>query len=270
MALHLVTGASDGIGKQTALELSKRHIRVLVHGRSEARAAQAVKELQAANREGEFAPIWGDFASMKEVEAMAGRVLEAHESLDVLINNAGIFAKRREVTADGFELTMAVNHFAHVLLTHRLLPLLEAAAQGRVVNVASGVHQSGHLSLEDLALSKGWSGYGAYASSKLANVLFTAELAKRLKGTKVTTYSLHPGVIHTKLLTQGFGGGGADLASGAVTSVYCATEPSLKDLSGQYFSNARRAPFAREAQDAAFTKAFYEESCRLVGVQPLN
>src|SRR5581483_5960687 len=182
MALHLVTGASDGIGKQTALELSRRGIRVLVHGRSEARAAQAVKDLQAANRQGDFQPVWGDFASMKDVEAMAARVLEAEKALDVLINNAGIFAKRREVTADGFELTMAVNHFAHVLLTHRLMPLLKAAAQGRVVNVSSGVHQSGRVDLDDLALSRGWSGTGAYASSKLANVLFTAELARRLKG----------------------------------------------------------------------------------------
>src|SRR3954467_12863463 len=114
MPLHLVTGASDGIGRQTALELSRKGARVLVHGRNEKRAAQAVKELVAANPEAELEPVWGDFASMKEVEAMAERVRKAHSSLDVLLNNAGVFVHERRLTADGFELTMAVNHFAHV------------------------------------------------------------------------------------------------------------------------------------------------------------
>lgn len=269
MPLHLVTGASDGIGKQTALELSRRGARVLVHGRNEKRAAQAVKDIVHANPKAELEPVWGDFASMKEVEAMAERVLKAHQSLDVLLNNAGVFVHERSVTADGFELTMAVNHFAHVLLTHRLLPLLVEAPQGRIVNVSSMAHMRGDLSMDDLTLSKGWTGYGAYGTSKLANILFTVELAKRLKGTKVTTYALHPGVIHTKLLTSGFGGGGADLESGAVTSVYCATEPSLAKETGQYYSSARRAETSRQAKDAKLATAFYEESCRLVGVKPL-
>jgi NAD(P)-dependent dehydrogenase (short-subunit alcohol dehydrogenase family) len=269
MPVHLVTGASDGIGKQTALELSKKGVRVLVHGRNEKRATQAVKDLAASNRSGEFQPVWADFASMKDVAAMAERVLKAEKSLDVLLNNAGVFMQERALSGDGFELTMAVNHFSHFVLTHALLPLLKAAPQGRVVNVSSMAHMRGHLDLKDLTLSKGWDGYGAYGASKLANVLFTVELAKRLHGTKVTTYALHPGVIHTKLLTTGFGGGGADLESGAVTSVYCATEPSLINANGQYFSNARRADTSREAKDEKLATAFYEESCRLTNVTPL-
>jgi NAD(P)-dependent dehydrogenase (short-subunit alcohol dehydrogenase family) len=269
MPVHLVTGASDGIGKQTALELSKKGARVLVHGRNEKRATQAVKELSGAHRGGEFQPVWADFASMKDVAAMAERVLKAEKSLDVLLNNAGVFMKERALSGDGFEMTMAVNHFSHFVLTHALLPLLKAAPQGRVVNVSSMAHMRGHLDVKDLTLSKGWDGYGAYATSKLANILFTVELAKRLHGTKVTTYALHPGVIHTKLLTTGFGGGGADLESGAVTSVYCATEPSLTGASGQYFSSARKADTSHEAKDAKLATAFYEESCRLTGVAPL-
>jgi NAD(P)-dependent dehydrogenase (short-subunit alcohol dehydrogenase family) len=269
MALHLVTGASDGIGKQTALELSRKGVRLLVHGRNEKRAVQAVKDLVAANPKAELEPIWADLTSMKQVEAMAERVLKAQQSLDVLLNNAGVFMQERKLTGDGFEQTMAVNHFAHVLLTHRLLPLLQQAPQGRIVNVSSMAHMRGHLELDDLTLSKGWGGYGAYATSKLANILFTVELAKRLKATKITVYALHPGVIETKLLVSGFGGGGADLESGAVTSVYCATDSKLAHESGHYYSNARRADASRQASDAKLATAFYEESCRLLGLKPL-
>src|SRR5581483_9059343 len=143
------------------------------------------------------------------------------------LNNAGVFMQHRELSPEGFEMTMAVNHFAHFVLTHRLLPLLR---RGRVVNVSSMAHLRGHLDLKDLTLSRGWDGYGAYATSKLANVLFTVELAKR----GATAFALHPGVIHTKMLTTGFGAGGADVKTGAVTSVYCATEQGLPN--GAYFS----------------------------------
>lgn len=265
MTVYLVTGASDGIGRQTALELQKRGGTVLVHGRSEPRAIDAVKSLGP----GDFVPVWGDLSSLGDVAAMADRVLEKHPVIDVLLNNAGVFMKERKLTPDGFETTMAVNHFGHFLLTHRLLPALKAAKQGRVVHVSSMAHQRGGIDLDDLTFEKGFSGYGAYSASKLANVLFSNALAQRLKSTKVTSNSLHPGVIKTKLLKTGFGMGGASLESGAVTSVYCATDPKLARVSGEYFADGQQAVASREARDVKLQEEFYARSCKLTGVVPL-
>jgi NAD(P)-dependent dehydrogenase (short-subunit alcohol dehydrogenase family) len=267
MGTHLVTGATDGIGKQTALELSKKGHTVLVHGRSEQRANDAVREISGLG--GTFVPVWGDLASLKEVALLAERVLSKHPVLDVLLNNAGVFMRERKLSVDGFEMTMAVNHFGHFALTHHLLPALKAAPQGRVVHVSSMAHQRGTVDLKDLAFERRFDGYGAYSSSKMANVLFSNELARRLRGTHVTSNALHPGVIRTKLLATGFGPGGASLASGAVTSVWSATAPELGKVTGEYFSDTRMAEAAREARDEKHARAFYEESCRLTHVAPL-
>jgi NAD(P)-dependent dehydrogenase (short-subunit alcohol dehydrogenase family) len=267
MGTHLVTGATDGIGKQTALELAKKGHTVLVHGRSEQKATDAVRELSKSASG--FEPVWGDLSSLSEVSQLVERVLARHPVLDVLLNNAGVFMRERKLSVDGFEMTMAVNHFGHFLLTHGLLPALKAAPQGRVVHVSSMAHQRGTVDLKDLTFEKRFDGYTAYSSSKLANLLFSNELARRLRGTAVTSNALHPGVIRTKLLATGFGPGGATLASGAVTSVYCATSPELAKVSGEYFSESRRVESAREARDEKHAKAFYEESCRLTHVAPL-
>ena len=265
MPTHLVTGATDGIGKQTALELSKKGATVLVHGRNEARATEAVKALGP----GDYHPVWGDLASLKDVAAMADRVLAKHPVIDVLLNNAGVFMKERQLTPDGFEKTMAVNHFGHFVLTHRLLPALTAARQGRIVHVSSMAHMRGGIELDDLTFERDFSGYGAYSASKLANVLFSNALARRLKGTAVTSNSLHPGVIRTKLLATGFDSGGASLASGAVTSVYCASEPKLAEVSGEYFADGRKAEASSEGRSLKLQDAFYALSCELTGMTPL-
>jgi NAD(P)-dependent dehydrogenase (short-subunit alcohol dehydrogenase family) len=269
MAIHLVTGSTDGIGLQTALELAKAGAAVLVHGRSEARATEAVRALQKRFKKGAFEPVWGDLSSMRETAALGDRVLKTHPVLDVLLNNAGVFMTERQLSADGFEMTMAVNHFSHFVLTHRLLPALKAAPQGRVVHVSSMAHVRGKLELDDLTFGKQWDGHAAYSASKLANIWFSNELARRLASTQVTSNALHPGVIDTKLLAKGFGRGGAGLAEGARTSVYCATEPKLSKVSGEYFSDRRKAQASAEARDAEGAQRFYEESCRLTGVAPL-
>ncbi|MBK7857442.1 MAG: SDR family oxidoreductase [Archangiaceae bacterium] len=268
MKTILVTGASDGIGKQTALELARLGHTVLVHARSEQKAAAAVAELSKA-QPGHYQPFFAELSKPREVDQLADRMLAAHPTLDVLLNNAGVFMKERQLTAEGFELSMAVNHFSHFVLTHRLLPALKAAPQGRVVHVASMAHGRGHLDLNDLTFERGFEGYGAYATSKLANVLFSNALARRLHGTAVTSNALHPGVIHTKLLTHGFGGGGAALESGARTSVFCATANALEKVSGAYFSDARQTEPSREARDAKLAEDFYALSCKLTGVTPL-
>jgi NAD(P)-dependent dehydrogenase (short-subunit alcohol dehydrogenase family) len=265
----IVTGATEGIGKQTALELLRKGLFVVVHGRSGERAKEAASALAKEAKSDLVDVAIADFASLKQVRAMGEGLARKYPRVDVLLNNAGVFAKARSVTEDGFELTVGVNHFAHFVLTHALIGPLRAADQGRVVHVASGVHGSGKVDMEDLQLEHGWSGYDAYASSKLMNVLFSNELARRLEGTRVTSNALHPGVIATKLLRTGFGAGGASVESGSRTSVRVATDPELATTTGAYFSDAREVPAAARAKDVKLARALYEESCKLTHVTPL-
>ncbi len=255
MGTILVTGASDGIGLATAKALLLRGDTVLAHGRTEAKAKAAVKSLGRG-----ASPVWGDLSDFRQIRALAGQV---SGPLDVLLNNAGVFQTERHESADGHELTMAVNHLAPFLLTKLLLPRLKQAPQGRVVNVSSMAHARGRLDLGDFDFKKGFDGYGVYAASKLANVYFTHALARRLEGTKVTAYALHPGVISTKLLHKGFGMGGAALAQGAVTSVYCATAPQLAKVSGRYYSDGLEVPCAPHANDVKLEEGLWELSEKL-------
>jgi NAD(P)-dependent dehydrogenase (short-subunit alcohol dehydrogenase family) len=264
----LVTGASDGIGFQTALQLGRAGARVLAHARSEAKAADTVTRLAAGGVTA--TPVWGDLSSLAGVRGLAKQVKGLASSLDVLVNNAGVYMHEDQRSADGFELTFAVNFVAPFVLTHELLWELEAAKQARVVNVSSIAHNRGRVSVEDLPAPRRFDGYGAYAASKLLNIFFTHELARRLtaKDSRVTTFCLHPGVIGTKLLQSGFGMGGASVESGARTSVFCATSASV-GASGTYYSDARETPCAAHANDAALEKALYEKTCALTGVAPL-
>lgn len=266
--IAVVTGATEGIGKQTAIELLKKGLVVVVHGRSPARATDAAREISKAARKDTVDTAVADFASLDQVRAMGRALAKKYPRLDVLLNNAGVFAKSRAVTADGFELTVGVNHFAHFVLTHMLLDSLRAAEQGRVVHVASNVHTGGRVDLGDLNMERDWTGYDAYASSKLMNVLFSNELARRLAKTKVTSNSLHPGVIATKLLHTGWGAGGASLEAGARTSVMVATDASLARKTGAYFSDEREVACSPRARDTKLAAAFYDKSCELTGIQP--
>ncbi len=262
--IAVITGATEGIGKQTAAELAERGFHVVIHGRNEARAKEAAKGLSGADI------CVGDFASLKQVRAMGADLAKRFLRIDVLLNNAGVYAKTRTLTEDGFELTVGVNHFAHFVLTHLLIDSLRASEQGRVVNVSSGVHGGGEIDFDDLNLEHGFSGYAAYANSKLMNVLFSNELARRLQNTRITSNALHPGVIATKLLREGFGGGGASLASGARTTTMVASDPSLRATTGAYFSDARKATASATARDEALAKKFYETSCKLTSTTPLE
>jgi NAD(P)-dependent dehydrogenase (short-subunit alcohol dehydrogenase family) len=266
MPTTIVTGATDGIGFQTALELARRGFRVGVHGRSEAKAARAVAALKAELKSGDFVPLWGDLSSLASVRALAKQALEQFPTLDVLVNNAGVFMDERVLTADGLETTMAVNHFAPFLLTALLRPALEKADAARVVNVSSMAHNNGRVDLNDLSFAKRYDGYGAYSASKAANVLFTHALARRLEGTRVTTHALHPGVISTKLLHKGFGAGGAKVESGAKTSVYVATAKELAGKTGLYFSDSRETACARAANDKKLEEGLWDASEKLTGL----
>lgn len=256
----IVTGASDGIGFETARALLGAGHTVLVHGRHRQRADASVARLTAVG--GTAVPVWGDFSRLDEVRALAAQVNEVASTLDVLINNAGIYAKSRSVTDDGFELTMGVNHFAPFLLTHHLMPLLRRTPGARIVNVSSMTHDGAALDIDDLSLSRHWDAYGAYATSKLANVLFTRALAARHDD--VTANALHPGVIGTKLLKSAFSMGGAAVADGARTSVFLATSPTVANITGAYFDNCRERAADRRARDTRLVDALWDASSAML------
>jgi NAD(P)-dependent dehydrogenase (short-subunit alcohol dehydrogenase family) len=258
----LVTGATDGIGLETARQLGALGWRVIVHGRNESKARDAVKKLANAAGGGSCEPAWGDLSRMREVVALARQIKTLTPALDALVNNAGVSVGKRTVTEDGFELTLAVNHFAHFLLTHHLLDAVRAAPGPRIVTVASMTHSNGRIDLDDFAAAKGFDGYGAYATSKLANVLFTVALARRLAGSPVTANCCHPGVISTKLLHSSFGMGGARVEQGARTSVYLASAPEVATISGKYFDDCREATPARAARDGKLAESLWEASER--------
>ncbi|WP_428265628.1 SDR family NAD(P)-dependent oxidoreductase [Haliangium sp.] len=271
----LVTGATDGIGRATALGLAERGAQVLVHGRRGDKVDQVCAEIartapNAPAAEGYLA----DLSSLAEVRALAEQVGAAHPRLDVLINNAGVFVKERQLSPDGFELTWAVNHLAPFLLTHLLLPALRAAP-ARVVTVSSVAHNRGQIHWDDLQLERGWDGphpgpplpgYPAYAQSKLANVMFSNELARRVEAEGVTSNSLHPGVIGTKLLEDGFGIQGGTTASGAETSIYLALSEDVAGVSGRYFSDCRETQTSPAAMNVTAQRRLWEISAEMTGL----
>ena len=261
MATILVTGATDGIGRETARILVSRGADVVVHGRTADKAEQARSEVKAKRA------VAADLTSLEEVRALAKHVGD-FGVIDVVINNAGVYMKKRAETTDGRELTMAVNHDAPFLLTHLLLPALMKSKDARVINVSSIAHGRGRVDVDDIDMKRAWDGYGAYASSKLANILFTMELAKRLRATSVKVNALHPGVVSTKLLQAGFGMNGPDsLSAGAATSVQLALDPLA--VTGRYFAATRESAPSKTAHDEDLCRRFYEASCARVGVPPL-
>lgn len=268
MRTILVTGATDGIGRETARALAAEGHRVILHGRTEQKARAAAEALARDLPGASLATAAGDLASLAEVRALAAALRQAHPRLDVLVHNAGVYATRRQVTADGLELTFAVNHLAPFLLTHLLLDRV-VEAKGRVVLVSSGVHGNAALDLGDLQGERSWDGYGAYARSKLCNVLFAVELAARLAGTGATANALHPGVVGTKLLRAGFAMDGPDTpAQGAATSVWLAASPEVEGVTGRYFVRKKQVPASRLSRDAALRQALWAASERLAGIVP--
>jgi retinol dehydrogenase-12 len=265
----LVTGATDGIGRATALALARRGFRVVVHGRSAQKVSAAREAVLAAVPGASVLEAVADLSSAEQVRALGEDLCSRLPRLDVLLNNAGIFAETRQENAAGVELTWMVNHLAPMLLTHALSPLLEASAPARVINVSSVAHQRAPMDPDDLELRQRWSGYGAYAQSKLGNVLFTFALARRVPASRFTVHALHPGVITTKLLATGFGGmTGADVEEGALTSVKVATAPEAAERTGLYWSDERVVPASARARDEALQERVWAESHRRLGISP--
>jgi NAD(P)-dependent dehydrogenase (short-subunit alcohol dehydrogenase family) len=267
----LVTGSTDGIGKETALELARLGARVIVHGRSEARVVRAFEEVQSAAGAPMPAPLVADFSSLSQVRSMVAKLESRGLAIDALVNNAGIYMTRRELSPDGIELTLAVNHFSHVLLTHLLLAASVGQSLGRIINVSSIAHLRATIDLEDIDNTcAAYDDYQTYATSKFANVLFTVELARRLRARGVLVNAVHPGVVSTKLLETGFEMRGPDsLGKGARTSVMLAISPEYGHISGAYFIEGRESRMHRRASEEALTARYYELSTARVGIEPL-
>jgi NAD(P)-dependent dehydrogenase (short-subunit alcohol dehydrogenase family) len=266
----LVTGATDGIGQETARQLVQRGADVIVHGRREKRAEEVRAELAALAKRPMPAALIGDLASLAAVRRLAVELNARTEPVTVLLHNAGIFQKKRELTEDGFEKTMAVNHLAPFLLTHLVLADPRCAVR-RIVLVSSMAHFRGSVDVNDVGLvRRTFDGYGHYGASKLANVLTARALAPRLASRGITANALHPGVVSTKLLTAGFGMRGSDtLEDSARTSVKLAIDPALDGVTGEYFAHERRADASPAARDEGLVEAFYLASAKAVGITPL-
>lgn len=257
----LITGSTDGIGKQTAVELAKRRATVLIHGRDAERCYQAVDEIAAKSGNKKLKPFIADFSSLNQVRTLAQQINQQYRHLDVLINNAGVFEKSYRESGDGLEMTLAVNHMAPFLLTLLLLDIIKHSPRGRIINVSSISHyNSPVIDFSDLNLKKNYSGYRAYCQSKLCNILFTYELAARLKGTNVTANCLHPGVIDTKLLRATLGMGGASREEGARTSVYLAAAPELETVTGKYFSDCKESESSNYSHNIETRKKLWKTS----------
>ena len=249
MKTILVTGSTDGIGLETAQELALQGHELVLHGRNEEKVQHSRNVIQRNVPGAVLHTAHADLADLDAVALMARGLAVRLPKLDVLINNAGVYMTGRRLSRDGFEMTLAVNYVAHFLLTVLLLPLLKNSGDPRVVTVSSIAHTRGRIDFDDLNSEHHFDSYHAYANSKLADALFAIELARREPW--LSSNSLHPGVIDTKLLHTGFNAKGDDVLVGARTSVYLATSPDVKGISGKYFDNCaavRPAPLAEDQQ----------------------
>jgi NAD(P)-dependent dehydrogenase (short-subunit alcohol dehydrogenase family) len=258
----LVTGASQGIGKVVARELARQGARLVLVCRSRERAESAVEQLKVDTGAADIDLILADLASMREVRRAAEVFAQRYETLDVLLNNAGVLATSRRVSDDGYEHTFATNHLSAFLLTKLLLPFLERSGAGRVVTVASDAHRFGRMHFDDPQLERRFGAVRAYCQSKLGNVLFTYELARRLpRGTRVTANCLHPGICSSNfgktdggLMAMFMKAVGPFLASpeqAASTSIYLCSSPDVREVTGKYFCKCRDTRSSPESYDPA-------------------
>jgi len=268
--VFLVTGANSGIGKATALGLARLGGTVVMACRSATRGEAARQDVVRDSGNSSVYLEIVDLASEESTRSFAEEFQRKYPRLDVLINNAGVYTAHREVTPDGLERTFEVNYLSGFLLTHLLLDLLKKSAPSRIVNVSSRAHSGGTIHFDDLQGEQRYGGFGAYGQSKLAQVLFTRELARRLEGTRVTVNACHPGVIRTNL---GMGGTSAVVRfvrlffkgpeKGAQTPIYLAVSPEVERVTGQYFANKHVREPSRAAQDPDVARRLFDVSAEL-------
>ena len=272
----LITGATSGIGKVTALELARMGATVVISGRNPQRCADTVAFIRTATGNAAVEQLVADLSSQAEIRRMAAEFKQRFPRLDVLVNNAGGFFMKREITVDGFEMTWALNHLSYFLLTHLLLDTLKASAPARIVNVSSDAHQGGRINFQDLQGERNYRGWFAYAQSKLANILFTYELAHKLDGSSITVNALHPGFV-----ASGFAKNNGSLVrlgisilglfaltpeQGAQTSVYLASSPEVEGVTGKYYMKCKPANSSPASYDMDTARQLWDVSEKMVGI----
>jgi len=272
----VITGATSGLGLEAADRLARLGARLVLVGRDKARGEVALARLRAAAPNIQASIYYADLSLMSEQKRVATEIRAAEPKIDVLINNAGALFTSRHETDEGLELTFALNHMAYFVVTNLLLDRLQAAGNARIVSTSSAAHVGQKLDFDDLQAAKHYSGYRVYGRSKLANILFTRELARRLSGGKVTANCLHPGFVATR-----FGGGNGLLSrigiriamlgaikveQGAETIVYLASSPEVEGFSGGYYRQRRLAQTSPEGQDFDAARRLWAESARISGM----
>lgn len=274
----MVTGATDGIGKATAVALAALGPTLVVVGRNPAKIAASVAEIKARSGNSQIDSLQADFASLAEVRRLAQQFKARYKRLHVLVNNAGNIFSYRGESADGFERTFAINHLAPFLLTNLLLDTIVASAPARIVNVSSNGHKFNGIDFDDLQATRSYNGMRAYAQSKLGNVMFTYELARRLAGTAVTVNTLHPGGVRTNLGQSETGLMERTIAvmlriigrtaeGGAETSVHLASSPDVSGMSGMYFVNRKPVRSSAASYDVAAQQRLWQISAELTGLE---
>jgi NAD(P)-dependent dehydrogenase (short-subunit alcohol dehydrogenase family) len=271
----LVTGATNGIGKATAQALAQMGATVVIVGRDGRKTAQVNDEIRAASGNQNVDWLLADLSSQQDIQRLAVEFKSKYSQLHVLLNNAGGTFKTRQLSVDGIEMTFALNHLAYFLLTNLLLDTIRAGAPSRIINVSSGAHSGGKIDFDNLQGERSYSSFGPYANSKLANILFTTELARCLEGTGVTVNALHPGLTST-----GFGQNNPGLLmkimgavipliarspeKGAETSIYLASSAEVQSITGKYFVDGRITQPAPQATDRAVAKKLWDASAEMV------
>ena len=276
----MVTGANSGIGRATSEKLAELGAHVVMVCRTRERGEGALNRVKGENPGAKVELLIADFNSLESVRSLAGEFAARYDSLHVLVNDAGVAEVRRSVTVDGFETTFEVDYLSHFLLTNLLLNLLKGSAPSRIVNVSSVAHYGGHLDFDDLQMERGYEVMKAYSRAKLAQVLFTYELSRRLEGTGVTANCLHPGAVATNIWGRSLGpfsfvGNISKLflispERGAKTSVYLASSPEVEGVTGKYYDQMREKKSSGDSYDAALAEKLWNESEKLVGLQPQN
>jgi len=263
-ATILVTGATDGLGRRVARELAAKGSTVLLHGRSPERLEDTLEELRGQMSTEKVGSYVADLSSLAAVRDLADRILSEYDRLDVLINNAGIIARERKESEDGYELTFAVNYLSHFLLTSLLLPLLKDSAPARVVNVASAGQSP--IDFDDPMLKRGYDAMRAYSTSKLAQIMFTFELAERHSDTGVSVNALHPAsLMDTKMVQASFGYTMSTVEEGSEAVVRLAVSQEVEGVTGRYFDGRREARADGQAYDKEARQKLWELSEELCG-----
>ena len=273
---YLVTGATDGIGRVTAERLDLMGAHMVLVGRNAAKAAQTAEENRQRTGRENVDFLVADLSEQAQVRRLAQEIRDRYERLDVLVNNAGAVFMQRQVSKDGLEMTFALNHLGYFLLTNLLLDLLKSSAPARIVNVSSMAHAGAQLNFDDLQNEASYSSWKVYGQSKLANIYFTYELARRLEGSNVTVNALHPGFVSTNFGRSNGGIFGplfrlvqvAAISpdSGAETSIYLASSPEVEGVSGKYFDKKKPIRSSAVSYDQAAARRLWEMSEELTGI----